>query len=406
LTERTAGITTFAGTSRVLKTRGPNSARRPHKAAGTTQFDPCIDKTPVILLYRYILYNFIRNLGMILACFISLYLLIDFFEKIDNFSEKGKSFSLIAQFFLYNIPFIIDMMSPVCILLAGVVTLGVLNHSNELIALKACGIPLKKITYPIVGAAMVSVLLFLAMAQLVLPTTIATTNLIWNKEVKGKVPLGIYRGGRYYYRGEEGFYSFARPDPQKNVFNNFSYTGWNEAYGMNKLIAAKTTLWNQGVWTLQDGQVQEAAGAARFTSQVFKVRTFNFPETPSDFFVPPDHEMELSLVELYKETKHTKSEDERNKAWANFYGRISYTLLGLPLLLLGLPLLLLVYRKWGRDLSLAIPASCGMAFVCWGVYTALQSLAKANYLNPLAAAFSVHLAVGCLGLLLLLREDS
>jgi lipopolysaccharide export system permease protein len=75
------------------------------------------------------------------------------------------------------------------------------------------------------------------------------------------------------------------------------------------------------------------------------------------------------------------------------------------LLLLGLPLLLLVYRTWGRDLSIAIPVSCGMAFVCWGLYTTLQSLAKAGYLSPLIAAFSVHLLMGSLGLFFLMRED-
>ena len=73
----------------------------------------------VITLYRYILANFIRNLGMIIAGFITLYTLIDFFEKIDNFMEKGKSFVLVGKFFAANIPFIIDLMSPVCILLAG-----------------------------------------------------------------------------------------------------------------------------------------------------------------------------------------------------------------------------------------------------------------------------------------------
>ncbi|MCL1979643.1 MAG: LptF/LptG family permease, partial [Proteobacteria bacterium] len=66
----------------------------------------------MILLHRYILAHFFRNLGLILASFISIYLLIDFFEKIDDFIEKGKSFGLIAKFFLLNIPFIIDMMSP------------------------------------------------------------------------------------------------------------------------------------------------------------------------------------------------------------------------------------------------------------------------------------------------------
>lgn len=360
----------------------------------------------MILLYRYILAHFIRNLGLIMASFTSIYLLIDFFEKIDNFLEKGKSFQLIAKFFLLNIPFIIDMMSPVCILLAGVVTLGVLNHSNELIALKACGIPLKKITLPIIGAAMAFILLFLAMAQLVLPKTIAATNHIWNREVKGKVPLGIYRNGRYYYHGREGFYSFARPDPQKTIFNNFSYTVWNQSNEPSTLVAAEIALWNNGIWMLHNGQVQNAAGSNRFTTQVFKEQRFDFPEQPEDFFVPAYRSMELSLVELYKETKHTRSEDERNRAKAEFFGRISYTILGLPLLLLGLPLLLMVYRKWGRDLSLAVPVSCGMAFLCWGAYTTLQSLAKAGYLPPLAAALSVHLLVGCLGVFLLLREDT
>ena len=83
-----------------------------------------------MLLNRYILWNFLRNLGMLFAALISLYLLIDFFEKIDNFLEKGKAAGLILKFFVLNIPFIIEQMSPVCVLLAGVITLGVLNHTN------------------------------------------------------------------------------------------------------------------------------------------------------------------------------------------------------------------------------------------------------------------------------------
>lgn len=359
----------------------------------------------MILLNRYILALFLRHLGVIMAGFISLYLLIDFFEKIDNFLEKGKSFSLIATFFTASIPSIIDLMSPVCILLAGVVTLGVLNHSNELIALKACGIPLKKITRPIIGAALVCTLVFLAMVQVVLPKTVSLTNEIWNKEVRGKVPLGIYRNGRYYYRGQEGFYSFARPKQKQDLYTNFSYTIWDDQYQAKTLITAASATWNQGVWTLANGQVQQAASNQRMTTEIFQERRFNFAETPEDFFVPAYRSLELSLGQLYQETRHAHSEDERTKALANFYGRVSYTLLGLPLLLLGLPLLLAVYRTWGRDLSLAIPVSCGMAFVCWGAYTILQSLAKAGYVPPLAAALSMHLVVGGIGYFLLLRED-
>lgn len=377
-----------------------------HRTDNQDSFQPSAAQCPVKLLYRYILFQFFKNIMTISVSFIVIYILIDFFEKIDNFLEKGKSMGLVVQFFMLNIPFILEQMGPVCILLAGVVTLGILNHSNELIGLKACGIPLKKITAPIIGAGLACTLLFLAMSQYVLPITIAETNRIWNKEVKGRVPLGIYRNGRYYYRGQDGFYSFARPDPQKDDFLFFSYASWNDKFELDGLVASEKAGWKNDTWTLKNGQVQVNAPHDSFETQIFKSRNFGFPEKPENFFVPEYQSMELSLIELFQETKRQKSLDDKNKALADFYGRVSYTLLGLPLLLLGLPLLLMVYRKWGKDLSLAIPVSCGMAFVCWGIWGTLQSLAKASYITPLTAAFSVHLMMGIAGLLMLLREDS
>ena len=60
-------------------------------------FPTCADGFPppfppidsVILLHSYILRNFIRNLGMIMVSFITIYLLINFFEKIDNFLRRA-----------------------------------------------------------------------------------------------------------------------------------------------------------------------------------------------------------------------------------------------------------------------------------------------------------------------------
>jgi len=360
---------------------------------------------PVNLLSRYILLQFSKNIMTIMLSFTAIYILIDFFEKIDNFMEKGKSMGLVFKFFLLNIPFILEQMGPVCILLAGVVTLGILNHSNELIALKACGIPLRKITGPIIAAGLAVIMLQLSISQFILPRTVARTNEIWNKEVKGRVPLGIYRNGRYYYRGVNGFYSFARPDPHKDEFLFFSYTSWDSNYQLDSLITARRASWQDDTWTLYDGQIQTAIADNRFQSEVFSRRTFSFTEKPADFFVPKYRSRELSLVGLYREALHKKSPAEQNIAWSDFFSRISYIMLGLPLLLLGLPLLLLIYRKWGRDLSLAVPISCGMAFACWGVWGILQSLARAGYMNPLFAALAVHLLTGSLGLFLLLRED-
>jgi len=357
-------------------------------------------------LDRYILSQFLKNIIILILGFVFLYILIDFFEKIDNFMDKGKPMGLAIKYFALNIPFILEQMGPVCILLAGVITLGLLNHSNELIALKACGIPLRRIVAPLLIAGTIFSMLLLALSQFILPSTIAVTNKIWNEEVRGKIPLGIFRNGRYYYRSKEGFYSFARPDPKKDIFLNFSYSDWDDDYRLTTLVNANMALWKEGTWTLIDGQIQKAEGKDSFPSEIFRFRRFDFPHQPADFFVPQYRSLELSLTGLFLEARRDQTREEAAKAWAEFYGRLFYILLGLPLLLLGLPLLMIVYRKWGRDLSLAVPVSCGLAFGCWGMWATLQSFAKTGYINPLLAATSVHIVIGSLGLYLLLREDT
>ncbi len=357
------------------------------------------------LLNRYIFKSFVKNLSILMASFIAIYVLIDFFEKIDNFSEQGKPIGLVLKFFLLNIPFVMDQMSPVCILLAGVVTLGLLNNSNELIALKAGGIPLYTIAKPIIFAGVVVSLLFLAMSQFILPVTFAETNKIWIEDVQGKVPLGIYRNGRYYYKGQDGFYSFGRVHNDAEKFMRFSYSTWNDKYELTSLIAAKGAYWGESIWNLLKGQHQIRSDQDSFHTEVFENRPVGLPEEPSNFFMPEYHALEQSLLALYKEAKRDQDPNDSNKAWTNFYGRISYTFLGLPLMLLGLPLLLMVYRKWGRDLSIAIPVSCGLAFVCWGGWSTLQSLARASYLNPLAASVSVQIFICLVAAVLLYRED-
>lgn len=358
------------------------------------------------LLNRYILSQFIRTFFIVAAAFLSIYILIDFFQKIDNFMDADKSMGLVVEFFLLSIPFIIDMLGPVLILLAGVISIGLLSHNNELTAMMAGGIHLRTIVKPILIGAVIFTMLFLAMSQWVLPRTIARTNGIWYEDVRGMVPLGIYRNGRYYYKGKEGFFSFARPWPDKNIFLFFSYSSWNKEHTLNTLVTAKQAAWNEKGWHLTDGQIQENTSTDTFRTTLFEKKTFPFPERPDSFFIPKHQSAELSLTELFQEIHKQDTHDEKVIAKTNFYSRISYTLLGIPLLFLGLPMLLLSYKKWGKDLSVAIPASCGMAFVAWGLWGALQSLARVDYMSPLLAASLIHIVFGLIGFSLLHREGS
>ena len=358
------------------------------------------------LLSRYLLARFFANLFTVATGFVAIYLLVDFFEKIDDFNEHGGSLSLTLEFFLLNIPFIVDQLGPVLILLAGVITFGILNHSNELRALKAGGIPLGGVTWPLLQAALLTTALLFVNAQFLLPTTITRTNEIWYEQLKDKVPVGIYRAGRYYYKGEEGFYSFRWRNHDQNTFTGFSYSQWGDEHELTLLLTAASAYWQDGIWHFTDGQMQRRAGDGSFSYQSFSQKSYVLPESPADFFVPEYEAAELSVSELFDLAQATAlSEEEKNMAWANFASRISYIFLGIPLLLLGLPVLMFSFRKWGRDLAIAIPASCLLAFVAWGLWGALQSFAKAGALSPLIAGSTIHLIFAGLGLLLLQREN-
>lgn len=359
------------------------------------------------LLNRYLLTLFVKYFLTVNAGFVAIYLLVDFFEKYDDFVNAGKPLRMAIEYFLLTIPFIVDQLGPVFILLAGVISLGILNHSNELTALKAGGVPLRLIIRPIIVGSLVFTMLFIAAAQWLLPITVGKTNNIWFEQLKGKVPLGILRNNRYYYRGASGFYSFAWPNPKIHVFKDFSYSRWNETYNIESLITAGEADWNEqnNKWNLKDGQIQKRQEGGHYTINNFAIEEFHFPEKPEDFLIPINKSAEQSLTELYLEIEKSDVEHEIRAAWTAFLGRLSYILLGIPLLLLGLPILLYSYRKWGRDLSVAIPASCGLAFVAWGIWGALQSLAGAGYVSPVAAAASIHIIFSIAGIVLLIQND-
>ena len=211
------------------------------------------------LLNRYLFGQFLKYFFTVNAGFAAIYLLVDFFEKIDDFTNAGKPLALALEYSFLTIPFVVDQLGPVIILLSGVISLGILNHTNELTALKAGGVPLRLITKPLIVGSVVFTLLFLAAAQWLLPTSISRTNNIWYEQVKGKVPLGIKRNNRYYYEGRDGFYSFNWPNPKEYTFENFSYSQWDEKYNIKRLTTAAYAKYRKedNIWVLNVGQIQE-----------------------------------------------------------------------------------------------------------------------------------------------------
>jgi lipopolysaccharide export system permease protein len=128
------------------------------------------------------------------------------------------------------------------------------------------------------------------------------------------------------------------------------------------------------------------------------------PDRPEDFFIPEYKQEETPLSSNLQEARLAQPE-QRREAMIKLNLQLSYIFLGIPLVLLGLPILIVINQRWRRDLSVAIPVSCILAFTAWGWWSAAQALLKVYPLDPTIVSWSLHLLAGGLGLLILKKQD-
>ena len=358
----------------------------------------------ITLLDRYLFGQFSKNLLLVGGSLIALYLLVDFFEKVDNFVEAGQSAGLALRYLLLKVPLIVVQLMPVCLLLAAVITLGLLNQHRELLALKAGGLSLRRIIKPILAATFLFTLLNLAANQWLLPATLGTANRIWYEEVKKTKAQGIVRQGRVFYKGLEGIYTFQRPGDSPRQLSDFNYTAWGADYTLARQLTAARATWQEGVWTLERGREKTRRPDGGYQVEPFLTSRVALPDSPDDFFIPAYRNEEIPISESLRNAWRGPAEN-RGPARSRLHQRLSYIFLGIPLVLLGLPVLVLINQRWRRDLSIAIPVSCILAFMAWGWWSAAQSLIRVYQLAPFLISWSLHLLAGGLGLFMLKRQD-
>ncbi len=88
---------------------------------------------------KYLAREILKSLVIVLTVVVGLYVIVEFFNKADNFMEAGLSIARLIRYLQLKLPQIIAQITPVGILLAVLIALGLMNKNNEIIALKSGG---------------------------------------------------------------------------------------------------------------------------------------------------------------------------------------------------------------------------------------------------------------------------
>ena len=109
------------------------------------------------ILARYTLKEHVGPLVFALTTLTSLMLLNYIAKQFGQLVGKGLPWSVIGEFFLLSIPFTVAMTLPMAVLVSTLYAFSRLAAENEIIAMKASGISMRKVMVPVVvGAAVVA----------------------------------------------------------------------------------------------------------------------------------------------------------------------------------------------------------------------------------------------------------
>ncbi len=338
-----------------------------------------------MILERFITGRFMSYLLVLFFGLTGLYLLIEAFESLPDFLDAGADFFTVSVYFGLISLRIIYELSPLIILLAGLVTLVTMGKSRELMALRSIGISVWRIYMPILASALLLSMLFTVMKLFIVPQADRAASIIMTRETGQKARSGIVaEGGRLFYRGRNSILSAEILLPDASVLADLEWLFFDSGYELSSIIAARQGRYEEGRWIFSEG-VREEGGKSKFFNQL----SVNIDLAPQDLVAVETPVEEASASQLLKALLRLKSLSlPYHQQETALLSQLFYSLLGFSLLYACLPL---VFFRVQGGAALGLVLGTGTGFAVWALWNMLISMGKTGALSPLLAVMGPHL---------------
>ena len=105
------------------------------------------------LIDRYVIRQFLVTLLFALLAIIVIFVVIDAMENLDDFIDRDTAAPVILRYYLFFMPEIIKLVTPVAMLLASLFVTARMSTQNELTSMKTAGVSLSRLMVPYVAIA-------------------------------------------------------------------------------------------------------------------------------------------------------------------------------------------------------------------------------------------------------------
>jgi LPS export ABC transporter permease LptF/LPS export ABC transporter permease LptG len=357
------------------------------------------------LLDIYLLRSFLYYFFLLTVGFILLFEVFTFFELLDDIAQHRTRLFEVINYFIYFASYLFYQLAPLAALVAALVTLGVMTKNNELVAFKAGGISLYRISIPLLLAGMTLTGALVVLDDTYLPYANQRQDALRN-QIKGRPPQTFYQPRRQWIFGEHSkVYNYEFFDPDHQLFGNLNVFELDAAnFAIRRRIYAARAHWDsqQNVWILESGWLRDFDQGQVSHFEPFLAYALKELNEPPAYFnreVRQSYQMTWWELRQYIDDLRQAGFDVARLS-VQLQKKLSFPLIAPIIILLAIPFSILVGTRGAVG---GLATGVGIAIVYWAASALTEAMGSVGQLPPLLAGWAPDTIFGFLGLYFFLK---
>lgn len=340
------------------------------------------------ILSRYVLRHFFALFGLALVAFVGLYLIIDFFQKVDDLLQKQVSLQTTLSYYFYKTPLIVAQGIPMAVLLATLIALGILKRNREIVAMKSAGISAGLYCKPIALAALFIAAVHFGAGESIARSMNRKAEAIWQEHVLHQKSAASVTQENVWFHGKNCIYQVRLYDRATKTLHKVSLFYLDAQFKLLQRVDAARVQWENSRWVAHEGLVLTFEGnSAR--QEWFKDKELDLPERPKDFSTLQTIPEQLDWLSLYRYTQKIRQEGYNSAPYdVELNLRIAFPMTTFILALLGITMSLRQGLRSG--IAVGVIVALLVAFLYLTLLNVGCSLATAGFLPPLVGAWAAN----------------
>jgi lipopolysaccharide export system permease protein len=342
------------------------------------------------ILFRYILREFMTIFLMCFAGLMTVYLVVDFFERLRMFLRHDTALVTMIEFLLLRTPSIAIQMAPMSILMATLLTLGQFSRSHEITAMRSCGISLSRVAAPFLFFSLLSTSLLFALASYIAPLATLKAELVKVTHIEKKLVSASLKSHRPWIQvGNHTIVNIDSVEAEEGTLHGVTLYQLGGNFHLMEMIDAQSARYEQGQWVLHQGTDRRMFEDGRVDTSVFESKSLALDQTPEDFtrwISTKSDEMTLADLKIYAEQLQ-RDGYQFTRFLTDYHQRIAYPFVSIVMVVVGIALGLRQSGERRGGIALGIGQALIVGFLYWTTNSIGIALGRSGAIPALMAAW-------------------